>query len=61
MMKPDNYTIIQVIGRLQKVYARRSVQPDAVACDNLRLCMKALRALLEPVQEETEPIDIFNI
>ena len=61
-MKQDiNYTINSVIDRLQrKVYARRSVQPDAVACDNIRLAIKALRRLIEPETEYSEPIDIFE-
>lgn len=62
-MKQDiNYTIQSVIDRLQrKVYARKSVQPDAVACDNIRLAIKALRRLIEPEKPDTEPIDIFDI
>ena len=57
-----NHTVTQVIDRLQrKVYTRRSVQPDPVACDNIRLAIKALRRLVEPTPTDTEPIDIFDI
>lgn len=64
MRTPDeiNTIVTQVIDRLQKkVYTRKSVQPDAVACDNIRLAIKALRRLIEPEKPDTEPIDIFDI
>lgn len=57
-----NYTAAQVIDRLQrKVYTRKSVQPDAVACDNIRLAVRQLRTLIEPQTVDTEPIDIFFV
>lgn len=57
-----NYTVLQVIGRLQmRVYARPSVSRDPVASDNIRLAIKALRRLVEPEPADTEPIDIFDI
>lgn len=61
-MTPDeiNHTVTAVIDRLQrKVYPRPSVQPDAVACDNIRLAIRQLRRLIEPAQADNEPIDIF--
>lgn len=57
-MKVDAYTIDKVIDRLNKVNARRSVATDAVASDQLRLAIRALRAYKEPAPD-TEPIDIF--
>ena len=56
----QNNAIQSVIDRLQrKVYPRKSVLPDAVACDNIRLAVTTLRRLVEPVKPDTEPIDIF--
>lgn len=60
MAHDTNYTVTSVIDRLQRrVYPR--VQKDAVACDNIRLACKALRRLIEPEQQDTEPIDIFCV
>ena len=60
-MKVDSYTIDSVIQRLQKVNSKRSVSTDAVASDNIRLAIRQLRAYREPVQTDTEPIDIFCV
>ncbi len=55
-----NYTVEQVIDRLQrKVNARRSVVQDAVASDNIRLAIRQLRRLIQQQEQNTEPIDIF--
>ena len=57
-----NYTVEQVIDRLQrKVNARPAVSRDAVASDNIRLACRALRRLIEPAPADTEPIDIFIV
>ncbi len=57
-----NYTVEQVIDRLQrKVNARRSVAQDAVASDNIRLAIRQLRKLIQPAPADNEPIDIFDI
>lgn len=56
-----NYAITSVIARLQKVYGRKAVQPDPVACDNIRLAIRQLRRLIEPQEVDTTPIDIFFV
>lgn len=61
-MKQDiNYTLGAVIDRLQQVNARPAVSRDAVASDNIRLACRALRRLIEPQEQDTEPIDIFIV
>lgn len=55
-----NYTVAAVIDRLQrKVNARKAVAQDAVASDNIRLAIRQLRKLIQPQEQDTEPIDIF--
>ena len=54
-----NYAITRVIARLQKIYARKQVQQDSVACDNIRLAIRQLRTLIEPQEVDTTPIAIF--
>ena len=57
-----NYTVTSVIDRLQRrVNARPSVSRDPVASDNIRLAVKALRRIVEPAPDDTEPIDIFDV
>ena len=56
-----NYAITRVIARLQKTYARKQVQQDSVACDNIRLAIRQLRTLIEPQEVDTTPIDIFFV
>lgn len=56
-----NYAITRVIARLQKIYARKQVQQDSVACDNIRLAIRQLRTLIEPQEVDTTPIDIFIV
>lgn len=56
-----NYAITRVIARLQKIYARKQVQQDSVACDNIRLAIRQLRTLIEPQEVDTTPIDIFFV
>ena len=61
MTQDTNYTVGAVIRRLQKVNARPAVSRDAVASDQLRLAVRALRRLIEPQTTDTEPIDIFIV
>lgn len=56
-----NYAATSVIARLQKIYARKQVQQDSVACDNIRLAIRQLRRLIQPAPADNEPIDIFDI
>ena len=56
-----SYAATSVIARLQKIYARKQVQQDSVACDNIRLAIRQLRTLIEPQEVDTTPIDIFFV
>lgn len=56
-----NYAVTSVIARLQKIYARKQVQQDSVACDNIRLAIRQLRTLIELQEVDTTPIDIFFV
>jgi len=55
-------TVEKVMDRLEKVNARRSVCTDAVASDQIRLSLNALKRLREPVDAlDDDPIDIFIV
>lgn len=56
-----SYAATSVIARLQKIYARKQVQQDSVACDNIRLAIRQLRTLIEPQEVDTTPVDIFFV
>jgi len=56
-----NKSLGAVIDRLQKVNARPAVSRDAVASDNIRLAIRQLRKLIQPQEQNTEPIDIFIV